>query len=351
MLAPMSARRRAPAPATVSGATVAALLGYLRARGVEAGPTLAALGLDAAALSEPEVRVECTANDALWAFAEAATGEADLGLNFARRLDLDAFHVVGHLAASSATVGQALERVVAFSRLLHDAGRTELELHGDRALLFPGCRGLPTPPPRQVAEFNAASAVVLLRFVTGRPAWHPREVHFLHPAPRDARPHRALFGVAPRFGAPEDVLVLAGADLELPVRVAAPSRLGQYLESYARALVARLPAPADDLRGQLLRAILTSLPSGGLSLEAAAARLAVTPRTLQRRLACTGDAYSDLVDEARRLTAERYLADGTLPLAEVSFLLGFSEPSTFHKAFRRWTGKSPGAWRARHARR
>lgn len=336
-----------PANYTVSGASVAALLSYSKALGLELTPQLGPLGLSGVDLHHPDCRVESTANDALWALAAERSADPNFGLRFAQRLDLDAFHVVGHLAASSSTVGQALDRVVEFSRLLHDAGRTELERPGDgRLLLFPGCRGLPRPPPRQIAEFNTASAVVLLRFITGRPGWAPTAVAFHHPAPANVRAHRELFGVAPSFAAPEDVLTLEEADRALPVRVTSASRIGQYLESYARTLLAKLPTQRDDLRGQVLRAIVSSLPTGGVTIEEIAARLAITPRTLQRRLAQTGDAFSSLVDEARLATAEHYLADDKLTLGEISFLLGFNEPSTFHKAFRRWKGKPPGAWRA-----
>lgn len=337
---------RAPSSHTVSGASVAGLLAYLRARGIDLRPALAGLGLERAALVQPDTRVPAETNDALWALAVERTGEDDFGLRFARRLDLDSFHLVGHLAATSLNVGAALERVVEFSRLLHDAGRTELERPGDgRVLLFPGCRGLPRPPPRQIAEFNAASAVVLVRFITARPEWRPLEVHFAHPAPTDVRPHRELFGVAPSFGAAEDVLVFAERDLALLVRVTAPSRIGEYLEAYARTLLGRMPEQPHDLRGQVLRALVSSLPTGGLTIEQVASRLALTPRTLQRRLAATGDTVSGLREEARLTTAEHYLADRRLTLGEISFLLGFNEPSTFHKAFRRWKGVPPGEWR------
>ncbi len=334
---------------TVAGPGVAALLAYVRSRGVDLTARLAEIGLRGVDLSQPETRIESTVNDALWSLAASALKDEDLGLRFAQRLDLDGFHVVGHLAASSATVGQALERVVRFSRLLHDAGRTEVERnHDGQVLLFPGCRGLPTPPPRQVAEFNTASAVVLLRFVTGEPRWAPRAVQFQHLAPRAVATHRQVLGVAPRFGAAEDVVVLDEADLLRPVRVSAASRLGQYLEAYAQTLVERLPASADDLRGQVLRAIVSGLSAGGVTVTEVAARLAMTPRTLQRRLAERGDAFSALVEEARRGAAQHYLRNPSLPLGEISFLLGFHDPSTFHKAFRRWTGHSPGAWRAKH---
>jgi len=329
----------------VAGSTVAALLGYVKARGLDLTPELAPYGLTLEELLKPDCRLAVETAEALWVLAAERLKEPDFGLRFAACLDLDGFHLVGHLAASSATVGQAIDRVVEFSRLLHDAGRTEAERIDGEVHLFPGCRGLPKPPPNQLAEFNTASTVVLIRFISGRPEWKPDAVHFFHPPPPDVRPHRALFHVAPTFNQPETTLVFPEADLALPVRVSSPSRLGQYLESYARTLLEQLPEKHDDLRDQVLRALISSLPRGGLTIEAAAHRLAMTPRTLQRRLAETGDTFSELVDEARLTTAQQYLADDRLTLGEISYLLGFNEPSTFHKAFRRWKGVPPGAWR------
>jgi AraC-like DNA-binding protein len=337
---------RAPTPSyTVAGSTVAALLGYVKARGLDLTKELTPFGLSMEALLRPDFRVAVETAEALWLLAAQRMNEPDFGLRFAALLDLDGFHLVGHLAASSTTVGQAISRVVEFSRLLHDAGRTEVEHLDGEVHLFPGCRGLPKAPPTPIAEFNTASTVVLIRFITGRPQWKPTAVHFFHPAPADVRPHRALFGVAPTFNQPETELVFGEKDLALPVRVSAPSRIGQYLESYARTLLAQLPEKQDDLRDQVLRALISSLPTGGLTIEAAAQRLAMTPRTLQRRLAETNDTFSQLVDEARLRTAQHYLADHTLTLGEISYLLGFHEPSTFQKAFRRWKGVTPGAWR------
>lgn len=335
---------------TVAGAGVAALVGYARGRGLDLEPELARSGVRLKELVEPDFRVAVETAEALWVTASERLGEPDLGLRFAALLDLDGFHLVGHLAASSATVGQALERVVEFSRLLHDAGRTEVERIDGQVHIFPGCRGLPRQPPGQVAEFNTASTVVLIRFVTGRPEWRPGAVHFFHRAPADVRPHLRLFGVAPSFHEPETALLVAEEDLALPVRVSRPSRLGQYLESYARTLLGQLPEKADGLRDQVLRALLSSLPAGGLTIEATAHRLSITPRTLQRRLAQSGDTFSGLVDQARLSTAQHYLSDDKLSLGEISYLLGFNDPSTFHKAFRRWKGVSPGAWRAQALR-
>lgn len=106
-------------------------------------------------------------NHRVWERVAQASGDADFGLHMAERMDLDAFHVLGHLAAHSATVGAAFARIVAYSRLLHDAGRIETEIVGDEVVVYPGCRRLSHDWPRQIAEYSAASVLTLTRAITG----------------------------------------------------------------------------------------------------------------------------------------------------------------------------------------
>lgn len=310
---------------------------------------LSALGSHARGCARQR-RVALHVHEELWSQAEARLEDDELGLRFAQEFDLDGFHVVGLLALTSATVGQALERVVAFSRLLHDAGRTELELTEDgRLLLFPGCRGLPAPPPRQIAEYNMASAVMLMRMLIGHQAWRPLEVHFTHEAPQSLTRHRAVFGLEPSFGMIEDKIILPLECQALPVLAAQPASMSRYLEAYAQELLSRLPQHEDTLSAQVMRLIVTQLEMGQLTLEAVAARLAMTPRTLQRRLEQEGERFSSLVDSARQRAAQHHLSRSTLSLAEISYLVGFQEPSTFYKAFKRWTGQTPSHYRQLHA--
>src|SRR5262249_37847757 len=154
---------------------------------------------------------------------------------------------------------------------------------GEIARVYPGCRGLPVMPLRQVAEFTTASVVLLGRMVTGQ-SWSPREVHFAHSAPRDLREHLRIFGVAPRFDAPETMVVLDASVLALPVR-SGGSQIGTYLEAYARELLARLPETETSMRARVERSLASGVTHGVPDIDAVSAQLGMTPRTLQRRLA------------------------------------------------------------------
>jgi AraC-like DNA-binding protein len=122
--------------------------------------------------------------------------------------------------------------------------------------------------------------------------------------------------------------------------------LAQVLEAHARIKLQR-PTGGGTLGFELQRAILAALPEGARMADVARA-LHLSPRTLQRRLAQAGSSYREALDGVREEVACRHLEDPSLSLAEVGLLLGFGEASSFHRAFERWTGRSPGRWRAAH---
>lgn len=328
---------------SVAASAVKGLLAYAEAARIPTQGVLATVGLQPRDLAGPESRVSHGANNKIWSLLAEASGDPDFGLHFAERLTVGAFDVVGHLVARCPTLGEGLERVVAYSRILHDAGRVELEREGDHVIVYPGCRGLPVECPRHVAEFSATSVVVLGRMLTGH-SLVPVAVRFKHAAPPRRREHARILGVAPSFDEPETAVVLDARVLTLPIRAPQPDVL-DYLDAYARDVLAKLPAD-DDLLHRVEHIVATTLGRGLPEMEQVAAQLGTSARTLQRRLSERETTFQALVDGVRRTYAERYLADGRLALGEIAFLVGFSDASNFHRAFRRWTGKTPAAFRA-----
>jgi AraC-like DNA-binding protein len=131
----------------------------------------------------------------------------------------------------------------------------------------------------------------------------------------------------------------------VPLRRRDPA-LGHWLERQAGNILAHLPA-SGDVRDEVRSALSSPLTAGEMRIDVVARRLATTPRTLQRRLARAGTSFEFLCDELRKHAAEHYLADPTLSIAEVTYLLGYSEPTAFHRAFKRWYGTTPHTFRAR----
>lgn len=327
---------------TVSARIVRMALAFAEHAGVERSRLLTAAGLRAEELEDPEARIPLEAEGRVWEEAARLSGDADFGLHAAELLRPGAFDVLDYAVRASPTLGEAVQRLARFNRLLHDMAEIRLEVEGGIARVVHRFPGDPRGAVRQAAEFTVASWVVIGRQATGQD-FTPREVGFQHAAPANTEAHRRLFRAPVRFGQDRNTLVLDVGLLSLPLQRGDPG-LCAVLDRHAEDLLARLPR-AEPFEEALRRAICEELRGGQPSVAAVAARLHVSGRTLQRRLESAGASFHELVDTLRRELALRHLADPRTSLSEVSFLLGFSEPRAFHRAFKRWMGTTPGAWR------
>lgn len=241
---------------------------------------------------------------------------------------------------ASATVGEALDRTVRFYPLLKQDGAASLTVDTDRALLTLTPPGQPWP--RHLAEAVMANIVVVGRQLAGAD-FRPRLLRLQHARPRRMDEHQRLFDCPVLFEQPATELLLDRALLSLKLP-SAEAALCEYLEELASSMVATLPLRsmfARELRG----AIATTLEGGQANLEGLARQLGLSSRTLQRRMRTEGLNYQRLIDAERFERALELLRHRELLLAEVGERLGFSEPSAFRRAFQRWTGSSPRAYR------
>jgi AraC-like DNA-binding protein len=194
---------------------------------------------------------------------------------------------------------------------------------------------------RHYHEYTLAFLAVRGRMLVGDAA-APSEVRFMHPAPAVTAEHARIFRAPVRFGQPMNELVVPKAVLDLPLptaNAAASAALGRAGETL-------LGTDANDVLESARAATRAALDGGDVSLEAVARRLRVGARTLQRRLHEHGTSYARLLDDVRSETARRWVEQRTMSFGEIAFGLGFSEPSAFHRAFKRWTGVTPRDYQA-----
>jgi AraC-like DNA-binding protein len=195
-----------------------------------------------------------------------------------------------------------------------------------------------------VAEYVAALCVHHLRNeVDGRlrVSW----VSLMH-SPDDLPALERQLGCPVRSPASWAGLALPRETWRLPFRRRDPA-LRRVLEGHARDVAARAPVVVDSMSVRVRSVLAARLGRAEPNVRDVARHLAVAPRTLQRRLAAEGVSFQALADHTRRETAQRLLTDGSLGVAEIAYLLGFSEPSAFHRAFKRWAGVTPQAFRGR----
>lgn len=342
----MSPRTRSLMPSLEPRLTARAILPLvsgLRALGHDPTHLLAGVGLDEAALRDPDAGLPMGVGLALLARGVEATGDANLGLHIAQHADPGSFDVHFYAMLSSPTLGAAFERLGRYQRLIHETTRVELAVRGEHATLrhrMPG--GMAAP--RQTAEFLVAAWVRAGRMATAS-SWAPSEVRFAHGAPVNAREHEEFFGAPVRFAASENGLRLPATLLKMPCVRADPALLG-VLDRYATDRIERAPR-ADCFADRARSMLAEELRGGEPSATALASRLKMSVRTLNRSLAAEGTSYRKLLDQLRGELAEHHLADNRVSIGEVAFLLGFSELSAFYRAFKRWTGRTPAELRGR----
>lgn len=301
------------------------------------------VGIDPAVIDDPDARVPLEKLHALWEAVLEVEPRADGAVLGAERYSPGDYGLVGFVAMNSPTLGEAIRQAVRFLGLWTDDPGMQLRDDGTVSVVyrtkFADRVGWRFATEATHAELLNGARLVTQKHIT------PLEVRFEHIGPRDISAHEAFFGCKVRFRAPDSALVFRPEDLALPLPKA-DAQLGEYLRSIAlQALEKRggvESSPLDKIRGIIAEELQRGVPS----LEQVAKSLATSERTLRRRLESEGTSFRELLDETRAGLARSYVSDRRIPLSEVAFLLGFSEPSAFHRAFKRWTQTTPNAWRA-----
>ncbi len=304
---------------------------------------MAAAGFDPAWLDDPDARMPLRVEQALWAQAAQRSGDPCFGLHAAEHIRPGAFDALDYAVRTAPDLRTALQRLARYNRLVHDLAGFELLPQPGRLRVEHRFASPAVQPCRQASEFTLASLVVVAAQIGERPV-AALAVDIAHPAPADIAPYRRRFGVVPRFGAPVSALEFAAEVVDRPVPAADPA-LGRIVTAHAERLLAERAPVEESISAQVSRQLAQGMASGPMSLRDVAERLHLSERSLQRRLDAEGTRFADLVDGVRRDLALRYIADRRLALGEVAYLLGFAEPSPFHRAFKRWTGTTPAAAR------
>lgn len=333
--------------ATIACSLLVDFAAYLQRRGIATDRLCQAALVDPASLAAPQARVPAQVMHRLWQAAEQLTGDADLGLHSAEVYNPGALHIVGYVLLSCATAADALHKLARYAPLLNQGLQVQLLADGHHTRCrfgpAPGTRSVLHQHPRQVSETLAAGIVLTLARLATRPPV-PLAVHFSHPAPPSTASHRRVLGLQPLFGQADNVVVYASAALATPMLSADPALLQLFEADATRRLQAL--AGTSTVRGQVLATVAARLQGSVPSLGEVAQAVAMSTRSLQRALQDEGTAWRDIVDAARRELALAHLGRPGASAAEVAFLLGFSEPAAFSRAFRRWTGVPPSQYRA-----
>ena len=323
-------------------ASVARVLGEtLRAEyGVDPQPLYDEVGIDTTKFFRPGARTTFSKMTRLWESAVEACGDAEFGFKVGGRAMPSDFFVLGHAWIASETLLGAMNRLSRYRHVVSTAyGNMKLSRAGDTVEMSETFPRDPLPA-KPAMDGGYAAFMRLCDIVTEAPV-RPVRVELIASADDHAKAYEDLFCCPVTFDAEREIWVYEAAELEKPltgsipdVAIATDKIADLYLSSFE-----------DGTVSVAVRELLVKLlPSGKADQERVANQLYRSTSTLQRQLNSEGTTYRRLLDGTRKELAERYLRDGRYSQAQIAFMVGFADQSNFARAFKRWTGMSPGEY-------
>lgn len=299
--------------------------------------------LDPGGVPTPELRIPLSQYADLWAAAYRERPEPMLGVELASHVSLEAFDALGYFVKVAPTLGDSLRRLARHCGILSDGATCRLETDVERARFeIESLVGLQCP------SHSVDFMLALLAATIARQVGHAvtlLEVRFGYAKPAHAAQLAEFFRAPLVFGAPAHGLVFDARLLASPCPARDP-QLSKVLERQVRMWVTA-SGPADSLLYQVQQAIESRLPDSSIGARDVASDLAMSERTLRRRLSEAGASYQGVLDEVRFRLARRHLRTTSMDIGEIAHQLGFSDASGFTRAFRRWAGGTAMEFRRR----
>ena len=310
--------------------------------GFDVTTMLARSGLRRQDLDDPDARVPCSALQQLLGAAFGERTRPNLAAHMASVVPIGAFPLLDYLIVTADTVAGALEQLERYFSLASAPCTLKVVPAAESARLL--VTGAVNP---FLAQFQTSIVVHHLREETNG-ALRVSHVSLVE-QPEDPRDLERLLGCAVRAPAAWNGVEFPLDAMPIPLRRRDPA-LRRVLEGHAASVVRATSRSHESIVDAIRGVVVTRLAHGVPDVDGIARQLAMAPRTLQRRLAAEGVSYQRIVDDVRREAANRLLADPSLAVNQIGYLLGFSEPSAFHRAFKRWHDATPQEYRQRQDR-
>lgn len=315
----------------------------LDARGVDSKALFAEADIDLADARDPSARFPAARMSRVYELAEETIGDPAFGLSIAQYVHPTSLHALGYSLYASRTMESFCRRIVRYFRFVTTNAVTQMEKTAtDYRLTLIPTSGLSLYIPQD------AWLATIMRFSRQiyRPNFAPLRVSLRRPQPAsNIEKFTEYFRAPVEFGSEGNVLVFDRADMDVQLP-AANAELARQNDHVVMSLVARMDR--QDVVAQVRASFVDLLPSGDCNKEKVARRLNMSERTLQGKLSERRTSYRILLNETRRELAEQYISQGLRSVSEVAYLLGFSDYSSFSRAFRAWTSSSPSEYRNRY---
>ncbi|MCI3947652.1 AraC family transcriptional regulator [Pseudomonas syringae] len=329
-----------PEPSSLASWT-RALRKQLDALGADSNALCKSAGIDPDLLDDASAQFPADVTARLWQLAVQSSRDPALGLRVSRFVSPTAFHALGYTLVASGSLREVFERIVRYRSTAEDSLELDFRTVGEHYEFRFGTPKSCQSPVHELLDAFAAIYVRTCRNRLGR-GYAPLAVHLQRPTPNDPRPWEDLFRSPVNFSAEENLLEFGGDDFDShlddgPIQVNEQKTSGD-------------PLPSLIWEQRVRSAIETLLPDGEPSAECIAEALHLSPRSLERHLADEGCSYDLLLNQCRQNLALLHMNDPQSSLSEIAYLLGFTDTDTLSRAFKRWTGLTPGQYRNELAR-
>jgi AraC-like DNA-binding protein len=334
-------RMTSPEPITVSATVLLQMFLYLDSLKVDIDAFLRSLDIKPETVRSPDAYIPVETYLRIQDEAAEYVNDPYFGLHMGEFAQPGSWSILGYLMMNCKTLGEAFEKSGRYQRIIGNMidARPHFGLGKVRVVYF-------TPPhaplmSRHCFEATFSSSVRMARTLSGLPL-DPLQVTFIYPEPESRTDYVRIFNCPVLFGQKDNSMTLDLRMGSLPVRMANPTLL-EHFEQYAQDFIAQLER--NDITTQAVtKIILAHLDDVSLSIEKVAREMSVSVRTLQKRLEAEGVVFSDLLRDIRQRLAKKYLREN-YSVEQITYLLGFSEPSVFRKTFKKWLGVTPREYR------
>ena len=300
-------------------------------------------GLSEQDLDNPENRISSAAQARLLEFAAEALHDPALGFHLATEVNPRELGLVFYVASAAKDLGEAITLLGRYCRIVNDAIRVQMTRRDGDLVIEVHVVGVPRFLAVQNAELAVAVILKSLRAITGLRV-HPTTITLVHMRNSDFREFERFCGCPVEFGGSTDQLVFSSESLAVPL-ITEDLHLLDALRPICDAAAIQRETTRGSLRALVENEAQKLLPHGRAQRQNIAKKLAMSTRTLARRLASEGTTFEDVVDELRRSLALQYVKTPGVSLSQIAWLLGYEGAPSFNHAFRRWTGRPPSAAR------
>ena len=325
---------------TTSAVAILALFDLLKDHGFSVMQIEARTGIDRAGMEDPDTRIFMDQFLDLWRIAEEVTGDPAIGLHLRQNYGQNYIHFAIMIALNSATLLDAARSWSDYAMLVNDTDRAEIIEQADHYVCTYRCAS-PEYENKWIPEHHFSYIVDCARRMSGEDVT-PVAAWFRYQDPGYGDEYRKILGCEVHFSKEENLMVVKKEDMMHPV-ISPDPYLKALLKKHADGMVAQLgsnPSMTEQVRTMISK----KLHTGELSVRMVSDAMNMDRSTLHRRLKKERTTFRTLLTETRKNLARKYLIQG-LNASQTAYMIGFTEPSTFQHAFKRWYGQSPGQFR------